>query len=141
MNSLPNNRKHKMEINITKFFNEACPKDYSASVAEIGKHAGAYTYQAAIDDADDYHMLDSVEKREAFKSFVAEFGAWDDEEINAWSMTELEALLIQFISGDMREHDMSPKNNNVDFWDAYERSENAGRIFKGCDGEIYFSLG
>jgi len=131
-----------MEINITKFFNEACPKDYSASVAEIGRNAGAYTYQAALDDAGDYHMLDSVEKREAFKSFVAEFGAWDDEEINAWSMTELEALLIQFISGDMREAGLDVDTPD---WEQYELDSTsghcAGRIFKGDDEYIYFSLG
>ena len=130
-----------MEINITKFFNEACPKDYSASVAEIGENAGAATYQAALDDADDYHMLDSTEKREAFKSFVAEFGAWDDEEINAWGMTELEALLIQFISGDMREAGLDVESPD---WEQYEldstNGQCAGRIFRGDNNQIYFDL-
>lgn len=32
-----------MEINITQFYKEACPKDYSASRAEVGNNAGQYT--------------------------------------------------------------------------------------------------
>ena len=40
-----------MQINITRFFNEACPRDYSASAAEIGENAGADTWRAACDDS------------------------------------------------------------------------------------------
>ena len=32
-----------MDIDITTFFNEAAPRDYSASVAEIGRDAGPTT--------------------------------------------------------------------------------------------------
>lgn len=36
-----------MEINITTFFNNAAPMDYSASIAEIGDDAGPSTWRAA----------------------------------------------------------------------------------------------
>ena len=41
-----------MEINITRFFNAAAFRDYSASVAEIGNNAGARYFLAAMERGD-----------------------------------------------------------------------------------------
>lgn len=111
-----------MEINITRFYNEAAPMDYSASVAEIGPDAGPSTWRAALDDAPDYNMLDTDDKREAFRTYVKSFGAWEDEEIAAWTDLDLNALFIQMVSGDMR-------NNEAE------------RIFVGDDKQVYYSIG
>ena len=127
-----------MEINITKFYNAACPKDYSASVAEIGNNAGVATWQAATDDSEDYMMLDTEDKRIEFRQYVRGFGAWDDKEISRWTDRELNALLIQMISSDIRE---SCLDDNRNAWEEYEQSDNAGRLFKGTDGEIYYYIG
>lgn len=128
-----------MELNITRFFNEAAPMDYSASCAEIGQDAGPATWAAACDDSADYPMLDTDEKREAFKAHVRGFGAWSDDEIAAWSDAELNALLIQFIAGDIREAGL---DSNAPDWVAYEADENmAHRLFKGLDNEIYYYIG
>ena len=120
-----------MEINITRFFEEACPKDYSASVAEIGSNAGADTWSAACEDSADFMMLDTDEKREAFKDYVRGFGAWTDEEINAWSTIELNALFIQFVSGDIREHEVTvlPEGQSVE------------SFYFGPNGQVYFYVG
>lgn len=127
------------EINITRFFNEACARDYSASVAEIGTSAGADTWRAAMDDAYDYAFI-TDDNRDEFKKFVRESGGWSDDEINAWTDTELNALCIQWIAGDMRESGLDVA---VPDWDQYrldsEAGQCAGRIFKGDDA-IYFSL-
>ena len=45
-----------MRINVTRFYLEACPKDYSASVAEIGSNAGQDTWNAAVDDAGKFFL-------------------------------------------------------------------------------------
>jgi len=111
-----------MEIDIPRFYTEAAPMDYSASIAEIGNYAGRTTWQAACDDAPDYNMLNTDDKREAFRTYVKSFGAWEDEEIAAWSEIELNALFIQFVSGDMR-------NNEAE------------RIFVGDDKQVYYSIG
>jgi len=111
-----------IDIDITRFYNEAAPMDYSASVAEIGDDAGPSTWRAACDDSPDYMMLDDDEKREAFRQFVKGFGAWEPAEIAAWSDVELNALFIQFVSGDMR-------NNEAD------------RIFRSADNLIYYYIG
>ena len=125
-----------MEIDITDFFNNAEPMDYSASVAEIGQNAGADTWRAAVADAPDHDFLDDDTKREAFKSYISEFGAWDEDDINAWSHDELNALFIQFVSSDMREM-------GTDDWDEYQREAEAGqvsgRLFASCD-RVYYSL-
>lgn len=134
-----------MELDITEFFHEACPRDYSASAAEIGQDAGRITWRAACADAPDYaNLLDTEEKREAFRGFVLDSGGWSAEEIAAWSDTELVALLMQWISGDIREAGLDVETPD---WSAYqegcEASRYASRIFGGpmsADGRVYFSL-
>ena len=133
-----------MELNITEFFNAAAPMDYSASVAEIGADAGRSTWRAALEDAPDWPLLDTDEKREAFKVHVRGFGAWDDAEIAEWSARELTALLIQMIAGDIREAGLSPDADDVD-WAEYRARANAGHcggsIYRGDDGQIYYYIG
>lgn len=136
-----------MELDITAFFNSAAPREYSASVAEIGANAGPDTWRAACCDAPDYPILDTEEKRDAFRAFVRESGGWSAEEIAAWSDAELTALCLQWISGDMREPvgfelgtDTTPEQ-----WAEYERQANAGkcsgRIFLAGDGRVFFDCG
>jgi hypothetical protein len=135
-------RVDKMEINITKFFQHCqhAAMDYSASVAEIGSDAGACTWRAACEDAPDYNLLDTEDKRDAFRTYTKTFGAWSDEEISAWSEVELNALFMQMIAGDMRESTYL-EETPVD-WAAYDADDNAvHNIFKGTDGEIYYYVG
>jgi hypothetical protein len=132
-----------MELNITHFFTNAVLMDYSASVAEIGNDAGRATWLAACDDSDDYPMLDSDDKREEFRRYVKGFGAWSEDEIKAWSDKELNALLIQMISGDLREGHLDV--DEPPDWEKYEIDSEAGRIsgrlFKGDDEQIYYYIG
>lgn len=123
-----------MEINITMFYNNTCPKDYSASAAEIGQNAAADTWQAALDDSEDYMMLDDDDKRQAFREFLREFGAWDDVDMGD---VALNALLIQFISGDIRAAGLDKGVT----WAQYEASENAARLYKCHGGEVYYHIG
>lgn len=131
-----------MEINITKFYNEACPMDYSASAAEIGANAGRDTWNAAKEDAPDYNFIDTPEKVNAFKSFVRDSGGWDKEEVDAWDLIELNALFLQWVAGDIRECLEWDVN---DIWANYEELAEAGtvpsRLFKAEDGQIYFDIG
>ena len=127
-----------MDLNITKVFNAIAPRDYSASVAEIGASAGA-----AIDDSPDFMLLDTDDKREAFKRLVRGYGAWSDAEIAAWSDVELNALLLQMIAADMREGDLSAGVTAAGwarYLEASEAGEVSGAIFV-TDGEIYYFLG
>lgn len=113
-----------MDINITNFVQTACPMDYSASVAEIGQFAGTITWLAALESG--YIMLDTHDKREAFREYLEPFGAWDEEEIAGWNHTELNALFVQFVASAMRE---APFDD-----------EDYSSIFEDEDGESYFEL-
>lgn len=133
-----------MEINITRFFNEACPRDYSASVAEIGKDAGIATWSAACEDSADYMMLDTEEKREAYRDHARGYGGWEDEEIASWSDVELNALFIQDISAELREF-RELANSDWKEWEALcEAGTCSGRLFGGpfsISGEVFFDVG
>ena len=136
-----------MELNITRFFNECSPMDYSASIAEIGNDAGKTTWQAAKDDSSDYMLLDTDDKRDAFRTFVKSSGGWTEDEIAAWSDIELNALLLQWVAGDIREgfeweHE---RPEDVSEWEWYEQLANdglaSGRLFKSEDNQVYFYIG
>ncbi len=130
-----------MEINITAYFkNELCPMDFSASIAEIGNNAGRDTWQAAIEESEDLTLLDTPEKVEALKADMISAGM-EEEEINAMTDLESNALFIQLISGDIRECSEYLEQTPID-WSGYENDENkAGRLYQGTDNEIYYYLG
>jgi hypothetical protein len=130
-----------MEINITKFFKETAARDYSASAQELGQNAGTITWNNAVEDSPEYFMLDDDDKREAFRKFVEASGGWSESEINAWDDYQLNALLLQWIAGDIREADLDQVCPD---WAAYEEDSRegniAGRVFLDEGGEIYFYI-
>lgn len=138
-----------MELNITEFFRSVSPCELSGSRAELGDNAGSITWNASIESAstEPPAILDTEEKRQAFREFVGDSGGWNDEEIAAWSDTELEALCRQWIAGDMREPvgfelgaDSTPEQW-ADYRAQCEAGNCAGRLFTGTDGNVYFDIG
>lgn len=131
-----------MELNITALYNSMHPRDYSASIAEIGNNAAMDTWRAACDDSSEYMILDDDDKRQAMRAHVRTFGAWSDTEINAWTNVELNALLIQCISGDIRE---SILDDDPHAWAEYYEEGEQGvvscRLFSDDDGQVYYVIG
>lgn len=130
-----------MEINISRFFAEAEPFEFSRSRAEYGDNAGPTSWANAVKAGTDSPLLTTPEQLQALRDHVKGFGAWDDEEIAAWSDAEVNALFIQMISGDMREAglDCDPDESA---WQEYEENDRVSHnIFRGSDGEIYYYLG
>lgn len=130
------------QINITNFFKNATMMDYSASAVEIGNNAGTVTWRNACNAADEWLLLDDDEKREAFKEWIKYFGAWSDDECEAWSDDELNALFLQFVSGDIRE---GFKWSDVDdIWTNYQelayRGTVSSNIWRDDAGNIFYSL-
>lgn len=126
-----------MNINISRFFAEACPRDYSASAAELGPTAGADTWRAAIDDADDWGFLATSEELAHFREWLKPWGAWDDAEIAAFSDVELRALFTQWVAGDIRE-------SGLPDWAEYESRAGNGQchcsIWRDDSGAVFFEL-
>ena len=97
-----------MEIDITSFVKTAEPYEFSASRAELGYAAGKITWNNAKRQAAEEPIL-PPDALDEFRAWVKEFGAWSKDEIAAWDATSCNALLIQFVSGDLRElEDLCP---------------------------------
>jgi hypothetical protein len=128
-----------MEIDITSLL-ETDMFQFSHSRMEGGENAGQNTWQAALEGP--RPLLSTPEQIQAFKDWLADFGAWDEDERNAWSDNEAQALFLQFVAGEVREAG-ADSLEELD-WDEYEEGCEAGRFssyfFKGDDGKIYFSL-
>jgi hypothetical protein len=136
-----------MELDITDFFETAEPFDFSASIAERGVNAGRDTWHNAKQEAASSPPVTDPDELEKVRDWFGEFGAWDDEERAAWNADDINALLIQFISGDIREAESvtpADTDDGID-WDLYERKSAegtvSGHMFKATDGRIYFYVG
>jgi hypothetical protein len=133
-----------MDINITKFVSEVCPSDLSASMAEIGQSAGSDTWRAAVDESAGYPLIGD-ENLEEFKEYIGAFGAWSDDEIDAMLPDELNALFLQLVAGDLREHmglKFGARPTAAD-WAAYEQKCEAGdgaNFYRADDGQVFYSF-
>ena len=111
-----------MEINVTAFVKNEDPFEYSASRAERGENAGRETWGNAKRAP---MLLTEPEHFDALRVYVKGFGSWGEAEIAAWTEQECNAIFVQLISGDMREA---------------EAGQIGGHLFRGDDGEVYYSL-
>ena len=122
-----------MELDITEFVLNTEPFDFSASIAERGPNAGPDTWRNAVAEGERQPLLTTPDQFDEFREYMTGFGAWDDEAITAWSEAECNALLIQLISGDMREAGMDDCFPDEFDWEQYRKDSEAGRI----SGNIY----
>src|SRR3954470_1910087 len=132
-----------MELDITAFVFGAEPFDFSASRAERGETAGPDTWDNAMRAAKEEWTLADAEQIDDLKAWFAEFGAWARDEIAEWDAVRCNALLIQFISGDLREAESLCSGDGpggID-WEVYETLSRegtlSGRMFLGSDGRVY----
>ena len=136
-----------MEINISSLLSRSdfVPSQCSASRAELGQDAGHITWQnsmaaAAVPPV----LLDTEEKLQAVRDFARESGGWTQEEVDAWPAQEVNALLVQWIAGDIREAFDDAEPADWDWAEHEERAEHGsipGNLYRGKDGAVYFYLG
>lgn len=136
-----------MEIDITSLL-DVDQFERSHSRMEGGENAGQNTWLASLEAAAETVLLDTEEKLQAMRDFARSSGGWDEEEVNAWSGQEVNALFLQWIAGDCREAG-ADSLAEID-WEEYradcEAGQCAGRIYRGdiegdpSFGRIFFSL-
>jgi hypothetical protein len=134
-----------MELNITAFVRDADAFKFSASIAERGQNAGPETWNNAKQEATESPLVTTEEQFATVREWLQGVGAWSREEIAAMDGIDLNALLIQFISGDLREAGLDACDPDDFDWDEYESDANegsrSGNLYRGDDGQIYFYVG
>ena len=127
-----------MEIDITRLVDpdNIDLMDYSASVAEIGENAGSITWNNSLESG--IYFCCCEEERQEARDYIKSTGDWTSEEIDSWTDTELNALVLQFIVGDLREYLWAKELGETEFkkWD----ENNGGRIFES-EGKYYYYMG
>ncbi len=128
------------EVNVSCLLADVDPFELSHSIAEAG-YANKWSDAIAIAEGRDLPGLDESEARD----FFAGFGAWDREEIAAWSSQEIVALVLQFAAGDLREvQSLCPGDGvgEIDWEEAQLLNEEGtigGRLY-AQDGELFISI-
>lgn len=125
-----------MEINISALVKEERLTDYFASVAEKGPHAAIDTWNAALGSR--ITLVSLPEEIHTAKDYLRCFGCWSQEEIDTWSDGEVNALVIQLVSGDLREYIEAKEQGEEEFKNWEERY--GGRIYEH-EGDYYYYLG
>lgn len=132
-----------MEIDVTDLFKEDEPHLYSASMFELGERAGKITWDNAIEASETFSFV-TRETRPDIVAFVKSAGAWSLDEIAGWTDVELNALLIQWVAGDMREGETYALDDNGEWnWNAYYEAAQAGHVASRLyenNGRIYYDL-
>lgn len=131
-----------LEINVTRLLNTD-PSDFSASIAERGANAGPETWANATAEATEHPL--EIDDRDGVREYFTGFGAWSDEEIAGWSDEELDALVLQYAAGDLREiQDLCPGDGlgDIDWAEAEELAQAGtvgGNLFVSSD-QLYIGL-
>ena len=120
------------EIDVTDFYNNEDPLNYSNSIANSGlQNISEITWNNAKKSP---HNFVNKKNRQTFIDYFKEFGAWDD--LAEWGNNELNALFIQEISQYINE------KKCFDTWEEYERSEQVlhNLFYVESEKKIYFTL-
>ena len=136
-----------MEIDITSLLEMDCVQ-LSHSAHEGGQDAGRNTWTSSKAQVAKTPVLDTEEKLQAMREFARSSGGWTAEEIAEWSAGEVNALFLQWVSGECREAG-ADSLSEID-WEEYREDCKAGlisgRLYRGdipgheSYGRLFFSL-
>jgi hypothetical protein len=125
-----------MELKVTSIVNEDCSQ-FSDSVYESGRSdIGKVTWENAVAYCQESPLTNDID---ALVGYIGEFGAWTTEELEAMSLTELNALLLQFVASSVRE--MERFDTYEDYQQACEEGQCSGSLYKGDNGEWFYYVG
>lgn len=131
-----------MEVNVSRLVTRLDPATISASPAELGHAAAAITWRNAQAGA---ARLLRPDQRDKARDFFAEFGAWSRLALAGMTRTEIDALVLQYAAGDLRElQSLAPGAGfgGIDWAKASELQEAgraAGNLYV-ADGKLWINL-
>jgi len=131
-----------MEINITSLLGMHAPT-LSASQFELGNNAGQITWRASQEQAEKTPILQTENELQAMRDFARASGGWDEDEVNAWTPQEVNALFLQWIAGDVRALG-ADSLEEIDWTEAEElqrEGQAPSNLFRADDGRVFFDLG
>ena len=123
-----------IELDVTHIVAEDCFK-FAASVAERGQNAGPETWANALLFVREKPLVKS-EQQDELRAWIREWGAWDDGDIAAMSDDDTNALLLQFVAGDVRE--MENFSDYAEYLAAAEAGQVQGNLYRSDDGTQWF---
>lgn len=94
-----------IKFNATKMFGMWEPWDCSNSVANLGSRAAELTWGCAMEVAaahEAWLLTPLSEALDLIREDAAGYGAWDRDEIQAWTPEECLALFVQNVASDLR---------------------------------------
>ena len=115
-----------MEIDVTTLVTEDFdPHEFSDSQYHSGlDNIGEITWQAALEQADETPLLTTVDQLVAMADHILKYGAWSKAEVDAMTVRDLNAFLIQEVAS------------------AVHESNGEGSDFLAAkDGQAYFYIG
>jgi hypothetical protein len=140
-----------LELDITDFFTNEDAYNFSASAFEMGNNAGVITWNNAKNEAKSYlHWLEQKayngeSARDCIIDHFKAMGFSESDEMDTCPDKEIIALLIQEISGDIREAGLDNDLFEEINWQEYERQARNGQIssnifFVPETQKVYFTI-
>jgi hypothetical protein len=109
----------------------------SGSAAELGENAGRLTWNNSVQMGKD-HPLVTEKDADEVRDYFRDYGAWDDEEIDAWTLDELNGLVTQEAASAFRDYE------SCDSYEEYQKDAEAGllsgNLYRDDNGKWWLSL-
>jgi hypothetical protein len=129
-----------MEIDVTHMVEDEDQMPMlSGSIAELGNDAGPRTWKNSVAYGAEHPLLKTDEERDAARHHFRGYGAWNCEQIDAWSEDELQGIVCQDVAAAIREREHYASDE--EFEAACESGRASGRLYRGDNGRWFFYLG
>lgn len=128
-----------MEIDVTHLANDPDLRCYSGSIAELGNNAAKFIWESACEQGEEKPLLTTEEEFQALRDHMAEYGAWDEDEIASWTPEECNGLAVQEAAAALREREHF--DTDEEWMEAVEAGRCSGRVYLGGGGRWYLYLG
>jgi hypothetical protein len=114
-------------------------RNFAGSIAELGENAAKITWANCLAYSENSPPLSTPDQISEARDYFREFGAWDDDEINAWTLNEVQAIVLQELAHQIKEFQRC--DDYDDYRDQSERGSVSGMLYHGTDDRYYVAMG